>query len=365
MTLRRLRITDFRNIADAALDLRRFNVIGGPNGSGKTSLLEAIYLLGSGRSFRAPRLDPLIRHEARRCVVHGVLAPGAGAPEVPIGVSRDRDGGFEARIQGRSVRNTAELARLLPLQLINAAGFGLLEGGPRLRRQLLDWGVFHVEPAFHATWLDVQRGLRQRNALLRHGKITRTQMDAWNVRLAEGATDLDRMRQRYFEALRPVFHTTLNELATLEGLELSYHRGWDRERPLLEVLQEQLERDQQRGYTLNGPHRADIRLRVHGLDADEMLSRGQQKLVVCALKLAEGRLFAEHHDQECVFLIDDLPAELDRAHRDRLCGLLAALSCQVVATGVEAADVVSCWAGLPPDTLRVFHVEHGRVRLAA
>lgn len=363
MTIRRLRISQLRNIVHAEIELSRVNLLCGANGSGKTSVLEAVFVLGTGRSFRATRLDPVINHEASQCAVFGALTDEAhgGAP-VPIGVSRDRDGSFAGRIQGQTVRNAAELARRLPVQLINSDTFGLLEGGPKVRRQFLDWGVFHVEHGFHRLWLDVHRCLRQRNSLLRHDRIPVAELETWNNRLAEGAAQLDQQRQRYFEAFYPVFQQTLSELLDLDGLDLGYVRGWDRDRELIAVLSEQVEKDRVRGFTQSGPHRADIRVRIHGLSAADVLSRGQQKLVVAAMKLAQGRLFKAIQGGECVFLIDDLPAELDRQHRRQLCRLLAEMRCQVLLSCVDAGELSGCWDELGRDELRLFHVEHGALR---
>jgi DNA replication and repair protein RecF len=361
MSIRRLRIEEFRNLRSTELDPGRLNVLAGANGSGKTSVLEAVYFLGSGRSFRATRLDPVINREAGKCVVHALLGAETAHAAVSIGVSRDREGCFEGRLQGRSVQNTAELARALPVQLINAETFDLLGGGPRGRRQFLDWGVFHVEQRFHAAWLEVQRALRQRNALLRHARIARAQMDAWDTRLAEAAEVVDGLRRQYFERFQPIFVQTLSDLAPMQGLNLGYYRGWEKDRPLLGVLREHEERDQQRGYTLVGPHRADVRVRLDGLEADQVLSRGQQKVVVCAMKIAQGRLFAQARAQECVFLVDDLPAELDRRHRKALCRSLASMPCQVIVSCVDAAELEGCWDEGAERDLSVFHVEHGRV----
>ena len=157
-----------------------------------------------------------------------------------------------------------------------------------------------------------------------------------------------------------MFRSTLGELTHIDGLELSYLRGWDRGRELREVLDEQFERDRDRGFTQAGPHRADLRVRVRGLSADEVLSRGQQKLVVCAMKLAQGRLFSAANSQDCVFLVDDLPSELDRHHRQLLCQLLGALECQVFVSCVDVTDLDGCWNGLPNGVTKVFHVEQGR-----
>jgi DNA replication and repair protein RecF len=359
MSIRRLRVQGIRNLHDVDLDLGRVNVFFGANGSGKTSLLEAVYVLGSGKSFRAPRLEPVITHQASECVVHASIMDSHGV-SVPMGLARQRNGEFQGRIQGRTVQNAAELARCLPLQLINSDTFQLLEGGPKNRRQFLDWGVFHVEHGFHAVWLEVQRGLRQRNALLRHAKLAPDQLEAWDIHLSARAEELDALRRAYFDVFSPQFTSTLRELASLDEVDLSYQRGWDKDAPLKDVLREGLLRDHERGFTVQGPHRADVRVRVRGQSAEQVLSRGQQKLVVCAMKVAQARVFSANRQRDCVFLVDDLPAELDRKHRAALTVLLGSLGCQVLVSCVDRTDLEANWPSIPEEQKRMFHVEHGR-----
>jgi len=362
MSLQSLGLRDFRCIESADLDLHgRCNLISGENASGKTSLLEAIFFLGRGRSFRTARNDTLVRKGASELLLTGRVARGDRS--MPLGIRFGR-AGMEAKGGGERIGSLAELASILPVQAIDPEVHRLVEEGPQERRRYLDWGVFHVEHAFHRVWLDVHRCLRQRNALLRHDRIPAEELGIWDGRLAESAAQLDELRARYFDAFYPVFQQTLRELVNLQGLELGYLRGWERDKPLAAVLAEQLERDRLRGFTHSGPHRADIRVRIRGLNAAEVLSRGQQKLVVAAMKLAQGRLFSATQGRDCVFLVDDLPAELDREHRRQLCQLLGAMRCQVLLSCVDAAELSGCWDGLSADEMRLFHVEHGALSAA-
>ena len=249
---------------------------------------------------------------------------------------------------------------MLPLQLINPDSFRLLEGAPKQRRQYLDWGVFHVEHRFLPAWQRLQKSLKQRNSLLRRGRIERSLLAPWEAEIVAAGEQIDGFRQAYLQQLKPIFEQTLAELVSLDGLTLSYFRGWDKERSLAEVLDSQFARDCALGHTQAGPQRGDLRLRLRGLNAAEVLSRGQQKLVVCALKIAQGRLLRQlDRQQDCVFLVDDLPSELDSAHRQALCRLLESLECQVFITCVDADSLSNCWQ---PDTpLSMFHVEHGHI----
>lgn len=359
MSLRRLSVTGVRNLHPVTLHPSpRINLLHGDNGSGKTSLLEAIHLLGLARSFRSSRLTPVIQHDQSAYTVFGEVAFADGLLR-QLGVSRDRNGEVQIRVDGRSARGTAELAEALPLQLINPDSFRLLEGAPKIRRQFLDWGVFHVEPRFLSAWQRLQSALRQRNSWLRRGTLDAASQAAWNRELCLASDEIDGYRRDYIQALKPVFERILAELIDIGQLGLSYSRGWDKDRTLQEVLLSSLPRDQQMGYTQAGPQRADLRLRLAGHNAAEILSRGQQKLVVCALRIAQGFLMNGSRRGECIYLVDDLPSELDEQHRAALCRLLEELNCQVFITCVDQDILKDGWRKDTPIT--VFHVEHGRI----
>ena len=165
--------------------------------------------------------------------------------------------------------------------------------------------------------------------------------------------------EAYIQALKPVFERTLGELVELDTLSLSYYRGWDKDRELAEVLASSLLRDQQMGHTQAGPQRADLRLRLGAHNAADILSRGQQKLVVCALRIAQGHLLNQAKHGQCIYLVDDLPSELDEQHRRALCRLLDDLDCQVFITCVDRELMRDGWRTDTP--VAMFHVEHGGI----
>lgn len=364
MSLRRLDIAQFRNLARVSIRPDAgINLLTGDNGAGKTSVLEAISVLSSGRSFRSSRTPAIIQFEQPSYTLFAeIFNPDLRTqPIVPIGISRDRAGEQQIRIAAQQARSAAQLAELLPVQIINADSFQLLEGSPKVRRQFIDWGVFHVEHRFFPVWQAAQKALKQRNKLLKYGKMQAIQqLDIWDQSLAQYAEQLDLQRADYVEQLIPEFNRTLSELNLSERIELSYYRGWDSEIDCFSMLQENRQKDMEQGFTQSGPHRADLRIRVNRLMAVDVLSRGQQKLVVCALLLAQGRLLQKLTGKQCVYLVDDLPAELDGEHRKYLCRVLEQMQCQVFITSVESDSLINCWSEQTP--LTVFHVKHGEVR---
>jgi DNA replication and repair protein RecF len=361
--LSRIDVQHVRNLQKLKLDrLQQVNVFFGNNGSGKTSILESVHLLGMARSFRGKGIRSLVTHGESACTVFGLVSTAsAGGRNVSIGVERKLGESAHIKIAGQSVASVAELVETLPLQVINAQSFDLLTGAPASRRQYLDWGVFHVEHRFLGEWQRFQRHIKQRNSLLRHDKMGAAELAVWTNELAISGEAISAYRQNYFDALEPRFKNVAARLIPeLPGLELRYRRGWDSTRPYKEALETSLGMDRQQGYTHVGPQRADLRVMIDGHLAAETLSRGQQKLVICALKLAQGQVMTDHVPRGCSYLVDDLPSELDSQHSRFVCNELAAMAAQVFITCVEAGEISSVWPN-PSSGLAMFHVEHGVV----
>jgi len=368
VSLTHLQINRVRNLKQVKLqDLARVNVFFGRNGSGKTSVLEAIHLLGMARSFRGNSVKSLITHGEASCVVFGVAhSSGVSDAGVSLGVQRGIAGEALIKVSGSPVKSVARLVEYLPLQVINADSFELLTGSPGARRRYLDWGVFHVEHRFLEQWQRFQRCIKQRNKLLRHGKMREQELAVWTRDLASAGAAVGDYRQAYFKQLLPRFREIVAQLvpALVDGLELRYHQGWDRQSSYDKALESSAQADIEQGYTHVGPQRADIRVLINGRLAAETLSRGQQKLVVCGLKLAQGQLMSEQGKGCCTYLVDDLPSELDLEHSRQVSQLLASMEAQVFITCVDQADIAAVW---PEDAAEIamFHVEHGTVKPAS
>ncbi|ROR99025.1 DNA replication and repair protein RecF [Sinobacterium caligoides] len=355
----KLSITRVRNIAEqVVMPLAQINIFYGENGSGKTSILEAIHMVSLARSFRHSQARPVISRGEQSLVVHAQLKDRGSLRSV--GIQRSLRGEPLIRIDGESVRSVSALASLLPVLVLDAGAFLLLEGSSKVRRQFLDWGVFHVEQNFLNTWKSYQRCLKQRNSLLRSSGINSSQMAIWDVELVRYAQAIDEYRKRYFQGFEAVFGQVLAELTELDGLSLHYRRGWEEGKELGDVLTASLSRDLQLGYTQYGAQRADLKIRYRGVDAATLLSRGQQKIVAAALKIAQGLYYKQLLQRPCIFLVDDLPAEIDKRHRQTLCDLFLAQDAQVFMTCIDKASVMSCFQS--NEELEVFHVEHGCVR---
>jgi DNA replication and repair protein RecF len=348
MSLAELRIDNLRCIEAASLELSpELNLIAGENGAGKTSILEAIFLLGRGRSFRTRTTERLIRHGQATLTVFGRTQD---QPPKASGIEVSRDG-TRARINGENVQTLLELSGVLPVQAIDPEIHKLIEQGPERRRRWLDWLVFHVEPSFASHWARYQRALKQRNAALKAGVAN---VFGWDVVLIEAGELLSAARQSAVTRLAPYLDRLFAAFSGL-AVQVSFHAGWAADRSLEEQLRLNLERDRERGLTHSGPHRADVDLRIRGRIAREVLSRGQQKLTAVAMIVSQLQLLRAELGLQATLLLDDPAAELDAKNLQRLFEELTSLNCQMIATSLTPETALF---QAPKAT---FHVEQGRV----
>jgi DNA replication and repair protein RecF len=351
VSLTTLIASQVRCIEQAELEIPdSLTLIWGPNASGKTSLLEAIFLLGRGRSFRTRNSERLIRYGQDHLRVIGDIRDESGlAHHLGVEVSRT---GTSARIDARPAGSLAELTQILPVQIIEPGVHRLVEEGGYRRRRWMDWAVFHVEPQFVDTWVRYTRALKQRNAALR---TSPQEAGVWDPELSHTGEAIAASRRRYMAELEPWWHETVGALAGLD-VQLHYQPGWNQEHSLKEALAISRARDEARHVTHSGPHRADVTVKVHGRPAREVLSRGQQKLVAAAMMIAQLKLLQSVTRAVPTLLLDDPAAELDGERLARFIAQIRSLKSQLVVTSLSADSRLF---GAPE---RTFHVGQGRVQ---
>lgn len=361
----RLDIDRLRNLSGVSIQpAPRLNLITGANGSGKTSLLEAIHILSLGRSFRSSRLEPLIQSDSELFHLFVKFTNGDTA-----GVQKSRDSRSRIlKFNGEKQGNWQALVSALPVQLFNSDSFSLLQGGSRVRRRYLDWGVFHVEHGFLPAWQAMARCLSQRNALLKKGRTASAQLASWDQQFISATKRVTTDRREYFARLLPYLQEATKELLSDLGVPISYqfHQGWSDDQEYEEALSLAYDGDLRYGVTRKGPHRADLLIKAGGLPADQVLSRGQQKVLVCAMKLAEIRsLQAINPVVQPVLLVDDLASELDDSNRRKVLEAMTGLGTQGFFTAIEPSELSELEAQGPPGKegaqIRQFHVEHGKI----
>ena len=356
MGLQSLDICNFRNIESASLAFSPgLNLISGENAAGKTSLLEAVYCLGRVRSFRTHVSAQPIRDGESAFRLVGWVASGTGR-RIPIGIERQRSS-LDVHLDGQPIRRLSDLAGGFPVQVLSGDTPTILNGGPRYRRQTLDWALFHVEQAYREVWQRYTRVLRQRNAALR-AHMPVKQVTVWDVELIDAALQIDSYRRNYIEMLQPHLQSEVKQLLENRELLLRYQPGWSETRPLSDALSQSLEKDLGQGFTHCGPHRSDFTLQLDGQGVVSHCSRGQQKVVIVSFMLAQVQLQQQRSVPMGAFLLDDLTSELDNRHQTRVLSALRELNCQVFVSAIQPEAVnTTGW-----QAAKKFHVEHGEVQ---
>jgi DNA replication and repair protein RecF len=355
MRLEQLRIRGLRCLIDVELELDPgINVFVGANGAGKTSVLEAAFLLSHARSFRTGAKDALLARGESQLSVFAELRHADGQIcRLGLGRSGAR---WEAKADGAAVA-IGQLVRECAVVCFEPGSHALIAGAAEERRRYLDWGVFHVEHDFLSVWRRYQRALKQRNSLLRTSSTTADELFVpWETELAQAAQQLDRQRRSYMDLLRPKLVDSMTGLLPELGfLELRYRRGWSDEHELASQLREQRPRDLARGHTTLGAHRADWSVAFERAPLREHLSRGQEKLTALACLLAQAELHAEQLGEWPIVCLDDLASELDQTHQAAVVAQLVSAKAQVLLTGTDIPQALQSLSA------RVFHVEQGRL----
>ena len=356
MSLQKLDIYSLRNIKKVSIEpAPGINLITGENGSGKSSLLEAIFILGRARSFRATNIKQVIQFKKNELIVSGLSKHKSGH-SFHLGIQLNGKT-REIRINQENCHK-AELAYSLPVLLIHPKSYRLLDAGPQIRREFLDWGVFNDEDDFLVNWRKYKKSLQQRNSLLKARQAN--QINVWNTELVQYGTIVSRYRKQYLQKLESIFYEISHYFLDFETIELKFISGWDKSQTFKQVLANELDKDLRYGYTHSGPHRCDFSVTVNGRLAKDFVSRGQLKLLMLALKLAQVKLINTEKNAFVSLLVDDLTAELDTSNKAKLLKFLSELDCQVFMSTTELSN----FGDLSQlESYKVFHVEQGEINL--
>jgi DNA replication and repair protein RecF len=356
MTLLKLDIYAVRNIQKQTFNpAPGINFIIGENASGKSAVLEAIFILGRAKSFRSATIKPVINFLHNHLIVSAQTLQTNGNT-VHLGIQLDSKS-FCCRINQQSSQKRSDLAYALPLQIIHPKSYELLDAGPQLRREFLDWGVFNDDDKFLLAWRNFKKALSHRNTLLKAKRPEH--INVWDKELVYYGTIVNNSRQLYLQKFKPIFTEIIDRFLDIDDIDIKLTSGWDTTMGFEHVLTEDLDKDLRYGFTHSGPHRGDFQLLVSNRLAKDFVSRGQLKLIVMSLKLAQVQLLTYEHSNIGCFLIDDFAAELDDINRSKLLHYLSEMKCQVFITATELSD----FGDLSYiKNYKIFHVEHGNIK---
>lgn len=360
MFLKKVHATQFRNLAEFKIDLSKdINIVTGNNAAGKTSLLEAISYLVSGRSFRASKHHLLVRHQSNDFVLFGEFSDST-----KLGVSYNiSDKHKRIKVNGEVARSLSKVASLYPVQVLSPESYHLVDSGPLERRKYLDWILFHVEHSYQESWNHFYKLLKQRNAYFRLNPRSdfTAELRYWNERYIDAAETVNELRYTIAKELLPVIRSILSDVKFeyINDLNISYYSGYTGS--LKDKLTESLERDILSGNTQYGPHKADLRMKIGKYLAKDILSRGQKKLLVNSLYLAQTKILKEKSQKDSLFIVDDFSSELDKSNQLVLVqALRKQKNVQIILSCLQADMLTSLIKGY--NDVKMFHVEQGEIK---
>ena len=357
MSIEQLVVSDFRNLRYGKYELdKHCNFVIGDNGSGKSSFLEAIFYLAHGKSFRTNRVDSIVCHEKDQVVVSA-----KDETDVRLGIRKNFvTGDTEIKVNDERCNRLSDLAKNIAVQIVTPESFKLFFGGPKERRKFFELGLFHVKHEFSETWRQFNRVLKQRNACLRMQADGST-LNYWTQLFCQMSEQISNFRQEYVDLLTEELNDWLTILLPNVSRETSvqYYQGWLAKKSLSEILVENETRERKQGFSLYGAQKFDVRFTVNGHPIENQLSRGQQKLFLLALTLAQTKAIEKVKQVKPILLIDDVGAELDDNSRRLLASAFERVESQIIITAIEEKVL----AELTPtnNKFKMFHVEHGKL----
>ena len=375
MLVKSVNLLGFRNIKSASLETdKQVNVFYGKNGSGKTSVLEALFYLSRAKSFRTSKKLNLLNSDSEQLAVSASIEQSSNGHRLGIGLQAN--GQARMKLDGEVIHKLSEASVLFPTQIITPESFDVFFSSPKARRSFFDFGLFHVEPEYKTHWGAYAKLLKQTNALLRRVAPDRRELAYWYKGLVEAAAKIEGFREMFFEKH---FSKAIEKLAEkladneavdlIKNFELRYkkkHLASATPEPSLDghgfekQVQQQIEKDIKYKQVGFGPNRADIVFLKDKEDIGNKLSRGQSKMLFYLLEIAMVTIIRETTGKNLLLLVDDLPSEVDEHTRSTMLAMLIESKAQVFVTGIEnkiTREIMNY-----TNSVNVFHVEHGTVR---
>ena len=350
MFIERIILNNFRLFRQLHFEPKKgINLITGNNGSGKTTILEAIYFIVRNRSFRTSNTSSLIRHNSPELTISARIKSSKDLVQnIEINKSRSL---HHLTVNGAHQRKVSDIAMMNPLGIITTQINQLIDDGPKARRRYIDWSMFHVEQDYLKLVNIYQNLLVQRNSSLRQHLKT---VDVWNNQIEKIGNLITDIRVKHMQLIKSIFLQLADHFLPDYDISFDFYQGWKKNLTLTQALIKIKETDLKRGYTTIGPHRSDIHLSINGKKIQDVLSNGEKKILGCLMILANLRNIQCIENEFPILLCDDVFTELDNKNIEILANILIETGYQIFITTNDERIT-----RLPTIGKNMFHVEHG------
>lgn len=367
MYLEKILLKNYRNLKNINFDLNKnLNFLIGGNGQGKTNFLEAIYLLGTARSHRTNLDREMVNWNKDNALVQVMLAK----KDYKLKISLLMEGSKKTiKINNTPLEKISELIGNLNVVLFSPEDLKLVKGSPSNRRKFLNIEVSQVSSYYHHLMNEYNHILKQRNNLLKEIKEKKNKkkinmLEIWDEQLVEVGTKIIQKRLSVIDKIKILARLSQRQITNgKENLQISYEcslKGDIKNKDISVIFKDNLvnnrNKEINRGYTLFGPHRADLKLEINNIDVRRFGSQGQQRTVALSLKLAELEFMKSETGEYPVLLLDDVFSELDKNRRNTLLETITD-KIQTFITSTDLRDIKR----FSPEKEQVFKVEAGMI----
>jgi len=351
MQLKTLTLRNFRNYISLDIEFSYpINILVGENASGKSNILESIYMLGNAKSYRTYLDEELINHEKSQFYLKGTLETPLG--QLIVEIANSVDGKKLVKIDGKNQQKISDMMGLVRVVIFSPESIEIIKGIPSIRRKFLDQLICQINPAYLHNLQTYQSVIKQRNELLkklREKKAKIELVEPWNIQIAEAGINIMLEREKVINNIAELskskhFQLTQNS----EELDISYNPSIDLKNvsnveDYLRMLKSVQEREIRLGTTTIGPHRDDINILVNGFDARKFCSQGQQRTIALSIKLAEMECIYNELDDQPILLLDDVSSELDQRRAKLVYELIHCLGIQTFITTTGLDGLKDCF----------------------
>jgi DNA replication and repair protein RecF len=364
MYIKELELFDFRNYEKQRLIFHeKVNIILGKNGQGKSNLLEGIYALSMGKSFRTQKDLEMIRFEADFLRVRGSFVKGGRDLDIEVMISGEEK---KFKVDGFLGSKNADLLENAYMVVFSPEDMRIVKEEPEKRRRFLDRELFQIKPFYYKELLRYKKSLLHRNMLLKEDVSDENLLDVWDEHLCKYGSEIMKERKRFTEKLKAISKEVHASITNgKENLEIFYDSDIafaadpaEQRALFFGKLRACRETDKSRGYTGAGPHRDDMGISIDGVDVRRFGSQGQQRTAALSMRLAELKIIKEETGEDAVILLDDVLSELDGERQRFLIQFLS--DNQIFISAAEMNDEIM--KDLPEG--HVYRVSGGRAELS-